>query len=163
VSAVSAHPERDAAGVRVFPPAVPLVTILAGVVLNRLWPIAPGVVPIPERYWIGGAIVLGAILGLGAWSVFLIRRSGQSENPYKPTTQIVEGGPFGVTRNPMYLQMVLVCLGFAVLLGNAWVILLTPLCAWVLQRFVIEPEEAYLGRKFGSEYLAYKQRVRRWI
>jgi protein-S-isoprenylcysteine O-methyltransferase Ste14 len=160
---VSAHPERDAAGVRVLPPAVPLVTILAGVVLNRLWPIAPGVVPTPERYWIGGAIVLGAILGLGAWSVFLIRRSGQSENPYKPTTRIVEGGPFGVTRSPMYLQMVLVCLGFAVLLGNVWIILLTPLCAWVLQRFVIEPEEAYLGRKFGSEYLAYKQRVRRWL
>jgi protein-S-isoprenylcysteine O-methyltransferase Ste14 len=156
--------QRDAAEVRVLPPAVPLLTILAGEALHRVWPIAPGaVIPAPQRYWIGGAIVLGAILGLGAWAVVMVRRSGQSENPYKPTTRIVERGPFRVTRNPMYLQMVLVCIGFAVMLANVWILLLTPLCAWVLQRFVIEPEEAYLERKFGRAYLSYRSRVRRWI
>jgi len=40
---------------------------------------------------------------------------------------------------------------------------LTPLCAWVLYRFAILPEEAYLERKFGDIYLAYKHRVRRWL
>jgi len=163
VRPASAPLERDAAAVRVLPPAVPLLTILIGVVLNHFWPIASGVIPAPERYWIGGAIALGAFLGLGAWSAYLVRSSGQSENPYTPTTAIVQRGPYGVTRNPLYLQMVIICLGFAVLLSNAWILLLTPLCAWVLQRFVIEPEEAYLERKFGPEYLDYKQRVRRWI
>ena len=71
--------------------------------------------------------------------------------------------PLRVTRNPMYLQMVLACMGFSVILSNAWILILTPFCALVLQRFAILPEEAYLERKFGDEYLEYKRRVRRWL
>jgi protein-S-isoprenylcysteine O-methyltransferase Ste14 len=154
----------DRAAVRIFPPAVPLVAVLAGIGLSRLRPLAPDLtLTAPARYWIGGAIVAASILGLGLWSVILMRRSGQSENPWKPTTEIVARGPFRITRNPMYLQMVLVCIGMAVLLGNLWILLLTPGCAWVLHRFAILPEEKYLERKFGDAYRAYKARVRRWI
>ena len=57
--------ERDAAAVHVFPPAIPLVTILAGVGLNGVWPLGVGfALPVPARYWLGGAIVVAAILGL---------------------------------------------------------------------------------------------------
>ena len=157
-------PERDAAAVRIFPPVVPLVTIFVGVGLNHLWPLDVGsVLPAPERYWLGGVIVVGAILGLGLWPVVLFRRSGQSENPWKPTTSVVDRGPFRLTRNPMYLQMLLVCVGVAVMLTNAWIVVLTPVCAWGLQRLAILPEEAYLERKFGEAYVAYKRRVRRWL
>lgn len=156
--------ERDAAAVRMFPPAIPLATVLGGVVLARIWPIDIGYAPQATlRHWIGALIVAGAFLGLGVWSVLLLRRSGQSENPWKPTTRIIERGPFRITRNPMYLQMVLICVGFAIWLWNAWILLLTPLCAWLLQRLAILPEEAYLERKFGEDYLAYKRRVRRWL
>jgi protein-S-isoprenylcysteine O-methyltransferase Ste14 len=155
---------RDAAAVRIFPPAVPLLTILLGVGLNRVWPIDPGFeLPKPGRHWIGGLIAACAFLGLGLWSVVLFRKSGQNENPWKPTPRIVERGPFRVTRNPMYLQMLLVCVGVAVILGNVWILALTPIGGWVLQRLAILPEEAYLERKFGDAYLAYKRRVRRWL
>ena len=155
---------RDGAAVRFPPPLIPLFTILLGIGLDRLWPIRPGFqLPAPARYWVGGLIVAGATLGLGLWPVILFRRSGQSEIPWTPTPSIVERGPYRFTRNPMYLQMVLVCIGVAVLLWNAWILLLVPLCAWALQRFAIRPEEAYLERKFGAGYLAYKQRVRRWL
>lgn len=156
--------QKDAAAVRVFPPAIPLLTILLGVGLSRLWPIhlefefAPAV-----RYWAGGLIVTAASLGLGFWSVLLLRRSGQSENPWKPTLEIVQRGPFRITRNPMYLQLVLVCVGLAIMLWNVWVLALTPLCGWLLQSLAIVPEEAYLERKFGDAYLGYKRRVRRWL
>jgi protein-S-isoprenylcysteine O-methyltransferase Ste14 len=153
---------QDRAQVRIFPPAVPLLTILAGVGLGRLWPLALPI-PAPARYWLAGIIVAAAVLGLGLWSVVVMRRSGQSENPWKPTYEIVERGPFRITRNPMYLQMVGVCVGFAVLLANAWVLILTPMCAVVLHVFAIRPEEAYLEHKFGDRYGAYKARVRRWI
>ena len=63
----------------------------------------------------------------------------------------------------MYLQSVLVCVGVAVILMDLWILALTPICAWLLQRFAILSEEAYLERKFGDTYLAYKGRVRRWI
>lgn len=156
--------QRDAAAVRVFPPGVPLATVLAGVGLDYLWPVGLGFArPAPANYWIGGVIVAGAFLGLGLWSVILFRRSGQNENPWKPTPRIVDRGPFRITRNPMYLQMVLVCVGLAVVLWNAWILILTPLCAWVLDKYAIRAEEVYLERKFGDAYLAYKSRVRRWL
>lgn len=156
--------KRDAAAVRVFPPGVPLVTILLGVGLQRLVPIhAPVGDAGPLIRWAGGAAALAALLGLGLWAVVVMRRSGQEENPWKPSPELLERGPFRVTRNPMYLQMVLVCVAFTAILLNVWVLVLTPLCAWVLHRFAILPEEAYLEGKFGDAYRAYKARVRRWI
>jgi protein-S-isoprenylcysteine O-methyltransferase Ste14 len=138
--------------------------ILAGVGLNRVWPLGVGfALPTSARYWLGGAIVAAAILGLGLWPVMLFRRSGQSANPWKPTPSLIDRGPFRLTRNPMYLQMVLACLGVAVMLMNWWIVILTPIAAWSLQRLAIVPEEAYLERKFGDAYLAYKRRVRRWL
>jgi len=156
--------QNDGAAVGFFPPAIPLLAVLVGAALNRVWPIDLGpVLPTPERYWLGGVIVMAALLGLGLWSVVIFRRGGQSENPWKPTPHIEERGPFRFTRNPMYLQMVLVCIGLAIILMNWWVLALTPVVGWLLQRLAILPEEAYLERKFGDAYLAYKRRVRRWL
>ena len=155
---------EDAAAVRIFPPGVPLLTILLGVALNFLWPIELGFeIEAPTRYWLGGLIVTGAVLVLGAPAVSLFKRAGQSPNPWKATPEISERGPFRFTRNPMYLQMVVACIGFAVMLENWWILALTPLCGWLLQRFAILPEEAYLEQKFGEDYLNYKRRVRRWL
>ena len=74
--------ERDAAAVRVFPPAVPVVTILLGIALQRIWPIQVdlGITP-AARYWLGVLIVIGANLGLGLWSVVLFRRSEIGRKP----------------------------------------------------------------------------------
>ena len=156
--------EKDAAAVRIFPPAVPVLAILLGLVLDRMWRIDPGFeLAAPARRWLGGAIAFAAVFGLGLWSVLTMRRSGQSENPWKPTVSIVDRGPYRMTRNPMYLQMVLVCLGVAIALFSVWTLLLTPAVAWVLHRLAILPEEEYLERKFGDQYRAYKRRVRRWL
>ena len=155
---------RDAARVRVLPPGVPLITILLGQVLQRFRPIAPTLELSPlVRYGIGGLIVLGAVLGLGFRAVRTMRSTGQEENPWKPTPSIIESGPYRFTRNPMYLQLMIICIGFSVILQNPWILLLTPLAAGVLQELAIRPEEAYLERKFGDTYLAYKRRVRRWL
>ena len=83
--------------------------------------------------------------------------------PSNGCSSILARGPFRLSRNPMYLQMVLVCVGFAVVLSNLWILLLTPFCAWALQALAIIPEETYLEAKFGEAYLAYKRRVRRWL
>lgn len=156
--------ERDHAAVRVFPPALPLLTILAGAGLQAVAPLEAGLaVPAGVRYWVGGIVAVAALLGLGLSSVVLFRRSGQNENPWKTTPAIVERGAYRFTRNPMYLQMVLLCLAAGVAWANLWILLLTPLCGWALQRLAILPEEAYLEAKFGETYLAYKRRVRRWI
>jgi protein-S-isoprenylcysteine O-methyltransferase Ste14 len=153
---------RDGAEVRIPPPVLPVLTILAGIALERVVPIAVEL-PAPARYWIGGVIVVASFLVLGTWSVVLFRRSGQNPIPWEPTPSIVERGPYRFTRNPMYLMIVIVCVGFAIILSNAWILLLAPLCAFLLHRLAILPEEAYLERKFGDAYLAYRGRVRRWL
>ena len=156
--------KQDTAKVRIFPPGVPLVTILLGVGLQWLWPLDLGfVIPAQVRYWVGGLIIAAAFFGLGVWSVLLFKKGGQSPNPWKKTPSIENRGPYRITRNPMYLQMVLICIGLAILLMNWWILIFTPLVAWLLHRFAILPEEAYLEQKFGEEYLDYKKRVRRWI
>lgn len=147
-----------------FPPGVPLLAILAGLALDRVWPIdIDALLGTPARYWVGGAIIVAANLALGAPAVILQRRSGQSENPWKPTTSIVERGPYRFSRNPMYLQLLVATLGAAVMFMNAWIALLIPVAMWVLVQLVIIPEERYLEDKFGDGYRAYKRRVRRWI
>jgi protein-S-isoprenylcysteine O-methyltransferase Ste14 len=157
-------PTRDAAAVRIFPPALPLGAILLGVALQWAVPLDPGfTLAAPARWWLGGFVAAAAILGLGAYPVLLFRRVGQTENPWTPTHHVVERGPFRFTRNPMYLQMLLVCVAAAIAFWNPWILALTPLAGWALQRFAIEPEEAYLERKFGAAYLDYKRRVRRWL
>ena len=152
-----------AAKVKIFPPGVPLAAILLGVGLNWFWPIDLGfAIPTPLRYWVGGMIAVGGF-GIGVWSVLLFKQQNQSPNPWKPTPSIEERGPFRITRNPMYLQMVLICIGFSVILMNWWILLFTPVVALVLQHYAILPEEAYLEGRFGEAYLSYKRRVRRWI
>lgn len=85
--------EHDAAVRRFFPPGVPLATILLGVGLEWLWPLAPGfALAAPTRYWIGGATLLIGLAVLIVWPFLLFRRSGQDPEPWKPTPEILEGG-----------------------------------------------------------------------
>jgi protein-S-isoprenylcysteine O-methyltransferase Ste14 len=154
---------RDAARVRFPPPLIPLATILLGGLFDRVWPIDSGLeLSAPIRYGVGGLIVACA-LTLASWAIVHFRQSGQDEKPWTPTTAIVGAGPYRFTRNPMYLGMVLLCIGTAVLLSNWWILALTPICALALWWFAIRPEEAYLEEKFGEDYRAYKRRVRRWL
>lgn len=156
--------QSGGAAVRIVPPLVPVAVIAAGLGLDYLWPIGTGVAPAAAlRHGLGGGIVVVAILALGLWPLRMFHRTGQRPEPWKPTPEIIVRGPYRLTRNPMYLMMVLICAGIAVMLWNVWMLLLTPVCAWVLQRFAILPEEAYLEARFGDGYRAYKARVRRWI
>ena len=63
----------------------------------------------------------------------------------------------------MYASLVLVYLGLTCLMGNWWNIILLPLLLLVVQEYVIKREEKYLARKFGNEYMDYRQHVRRWL
>jgi len=156
--------DKDNAAVLFFPPGIPLLTVLLGIALNHLVPVSItfGLEAL-ARYIIGGVIILSAIGFLGLRAVLLFRKEGQNENPWKPTPAIEVRGPFRITRNPMYLQMVVVCIGIGVILANGWIFLLTPVVAVLLQKLAIEPEERYLEGKFGQEYRCYKSRVRRWL
>jgi protein-S-isoprenylcysteine O-methyltransferase Ste14 len=100
---------------------------------------------------------------LALHAVVVLKKHGSFIDTRKPTTQIVEDGPFRFSRNPMYLSLILVLFGFAVLLLSIWFMVAATVLWLVFNRIAVVPEEVYLEKKFGEQYTAYKSRVRRWI
>jgi protein-S-isoprenylcysteine O-methyltransferase Ste14 len=147
---------------RVPPPVVVLLGALLIWGLRRTFPeegiFIPGRRPI---YWT--LLALG-LLALAA-GIFEFRRARTTVNPTTPgaASALVTGGIYRFTRNPMYVGDVLILLAVAVFfsnpLGLAGVVLFV---VWmnVLQ---IPAEERAMEARFGEPYLAYKQRVRRWL
>lgn len=152
------------AAVKFPPPILPIVTIIAGYVIGRFLPLFPdSVLPAPERYWIGGLICVAAVVVFVILPFKQFQRTGQDPKPWTPTPEFIGSGLYRFSRNPMYLGMIVFCLGFAVILSEAWIVILTPACGWLIYVLAIGPEEAYLEQRFGDAYREYKARVRRWI
>ena len=63
----------------------------------------------------------------------------------------------------MYLGLACVYFRVAVAGQSVWALILLPVVLTIIQRWAIEPEEAYLERRFGADYVGYKEKVRRWI
>jgi protein-S-isoprenylcysteine O-methyltransferase Ste14 len=154
---------------RVPPPV--LVLLIAGVM--AAWRLAgPGAATAvaADPTWHGvqvgvAVLVLLAGLALVVPAARLFRRTGTTINPVNvnAASKLVTKGPFGFTRNPMYLGMVLILSGIAVWLGG-WAVWLGPVAfvAWIT-RLQIIPEERAMAAKFGADYADYRARVRRWI
>lgn len=156
----STESERDTAGVVAPPPLIFLAGLGIGFGLEALLP--GGSLPDLVRWALGGLLVVSGLALLATFNLSF-NRSGTAVEPWKPTTAIVTSGPYGFTRNPAYLGMALVYVGIAFLAGAPWALVPLPLVLLVITNGVILREERYLERKFGSEYLDYKGRVRRWI
>jgi len=100
-----------------------------------------------------------------ALGVISFRQAKTTVNPMKPdsASSLVVGGIYRITRNPMYLGFLLVLLGWAVFLSNLFAYALVPVFVIYMHRFQIAPEERSLEKLFGTEFRAYKAKVRRWL
>ncbi len=151
----------DTSNVIVRPPIAWALAVLAGLALNWLMPL-PFLATAVSAGWLG-TIVFALALALFAWAISAMTRAGSNVPTRLPTTTIVETGPYRFTRNPIYLGMVLGLIGLAVAFNSLWLLVTLAPFALVIRYGVITREEAYLERKFGEVYLAYKSRVRRWL
>lgn len=108
------------------------------------------------------AVAAGAALLIA--SVLQFRSAKTQFMPNAPVNNsLVTGGVFGLTRNPMYLGMVLFCLA-ATLWSGRVLVLLGPALMFAVANWVFIPfEEAKMRRQFGEAFDAYCTRVRRWI
>jgi len=112
--------------------------------------------------WFGWVLIgLGVTLGLAGNVLF--HSHDTTIKPYEESSALVTGGPYRVTRNPMYLGMALILMGIAVLCGTLTPFLVVPFFVVLINYRFIRMEEGMLGERFGDEYLEYKKRVRRWI
>jgi protein-S-isoprenylcysteine O-methyltransferase Ste14 len=151
----------DTAHVIIRPPLAWALAVLGGLALNWLVPLPflPADLPVG---W-PGALVFGLALALFAWAIVTMTRAGSNVPTNRPTTTIVESGPYRFTRNPIYLGMFLGLIGLAIAFDTLWLLLTMVPFALVIRYGVVAREEAYLERKFGDVYRAYRSRVRRWL
>lgn len=156
----AAQPAADVANLGLIrPPLVYLGSIGLGLLLHFFWPVQflPASISVP----IGVMLVVGAV-ALFISSVRTFKKAGTPVPGNQPTTTIVRAGPYGFSRNPIYLAFTLFQLGLA-----AWVnsvgMLVTLFPALALMAVVIAREERYLETRFPSEYPEYKREVRRWL
>jgi len=146
-----------------IPPPVVALVLAAG-----MWGVAKVSVRLawasPGRVGVAGALfALGVLCAASAAVAF--RRWNTTINPHKPeeSRSLVRSGPFRFTRNPMYLGLLTVLLGWAAWLGAPWSLLGPVVFFLYIQRFQIAPEERVLVEKFGEEYQQYRRAVRRWL
>jgi len=145
---------------RILPPVWLLITLVMQYVAHRLVPLAE-LVPAPWNY--SGLVVMAFGLFMSATAANLFRRAKTPVIPFEKSTALVMNGWFRYTRNPMYLGMVLGCVGLAIVLGSLGAWLPIPEFILILRLRFIRGEEAFLEGIFGEEYLRYKAKVRRWL
>ena len=158
------EPQRkDTAGVIAPPPLLALGVVVFGLLLDHIAPayVLGLLLSLTVRIVIA-MVLLGAGCFLGISAVNAFRAAATPIEPWKPTAALVTQGIFERLRNPMYIGLLLILAGLAVLLASDWMLVLTILLAPVLHYGVVKREEAYLAARFGAPYRAYLTTVPRY-
>ena len=151
--------DQKGAAVRFPPPLIYLFALSSAWGVNYFIPFA--FFPIEWRFQSTVLIfIIGACIALAA--VLKLHFSRTSIEPWKPTSQIVNSGVFGYSRNPIYLSFNLVGIAVAIYFNSAWMLFSLIPATMIISTLVIAKEERYLQLKFGDQYADYCERVNRW-
>ncbi len=143
-------------------PIVFLTLLLIAFIAQRLFPFDLIFQNKVFRLIFTGMLLLAP--GRLAARTFLAMRKNKTVLGYsQPTTKLIVDGPFGFTRNPLHLSLLLVTGGIAVFANSMWYLVALLLLFLILNFWVVPREEKYLESSFGDEYVQYKKRVSRWI
>jgi protein-S-isoprenylcysteine O-methyltransferase Ste14 len=150
----------DHAEVAFHPPVMLVAALAVGFLLRWIWQLA--FLPVTMVIIFGPLVVIAAF-GIFFWAVAALRRERTSIQTGTPTDVIVTYGPYAFSRNPIYVAMLLLLVGVGIWTNSLWFLIVAIVCSQLLIRGVIEPEERYLEREFGTDYLQYCAKVRRWL
>jgi protein-S-isoprenylcysteine O-methyltransferase Ste14 len=110
-----------------------------------------------------GWLLIAAFVVWNGWALVTMARHRTALLPGGATTTVIDRGPFGWSRNPLYVGLLVLSAGVGLLLGSLWALVALPV-EWALLRWgAVVPEERYLTAKFGAAYTDYSDRVRRWV
>jgi protein-S-isoprenylcysteine O-methyltransferase Ste14 len=150
-------------GIIPWPPVIYVMAIVLSVVLGMFYPL-PWIGDIFGDLLFGvGLVALFGVVMLWITAIRAMMRAKTTLDPNAEPEHLVTTGPFGITRNPMYLANTLLLIGVAFITGIAWFLLFAFIAAFATQKLAIEKEEKMLTAKFGKKYRDYAKRVRRWI
>ena len=156
---MSQGPE-DTVAYRIWPPVAIGAPLFAGWLATSAWgdPVELGGWRVP----LGWALVL-FFAAWNGWSLWLFGRHQTGLLPGQATSAIIEAGPFRISRNPLYVGLLALYLGVALLVPTVWGLVLFPVAVLLVLWGAIQPEERYLRERFGEPYDDYARRVRRWL
>ena len=110
-----------------------------------------------------GLGVMGLSLGIMGVTQFRIAQTTPNPQALEQVSSLVTSGVYQYSRNPMYVGLVLILLGWAFYLSHFLAFVLLPIFILYITRFQIQPEERMMAQKFGKIYQDYLNKVRRWI
>jgi protein-S-isoprenylcysteine O-methyltransferase Ste14 len=155
----SQSPGTTLTGIKIHPPLLAVALLLATLVLHFVLP--------EERaagwYQVIGLLVVAVGVGLSSFAAAIFQARETTRNPYGAPTAFIAQAPYTWTRNPMYLGLATTLMGLAIFFSSIAMLLAPAVFFAVIDRMVIPREEETMERLFGQDYLAYKNRVRRWI
>ena len=145
-------------------PPLALVLVLAGAMWFAAMQLPSLAITLPWHHGLAVTISGVGILFLFA-GLYEFQRAKTSFNPMKPdaASSVVSTGIYRVSRNPMYVGFLILLTAWAIFLSHPLPFLFLPVFVAYMNRFQISPEERALSAKFGNEYEAYKQSIRRWL
>ena len=145
---------------RLWPPVAIGAPLLAGWLVTRTWgdPVDLG----GWRFPLGWLLAL-LFAGWNGRSLWLFARHQTGLLPGQATYAIIDEGPYRISRNPLYVGLLALYLGVALLAPTFWGLVLFPAAVLLVLWGAIRPEEDFLHARFGAPYDAYARRVRRWL
>ncbi len=117
----------------------------------------------PRAVGYGGVGLICIAVANDLFCAYLFRRHQTTIFPFKDSSNLIQSGTFRISRNPIYLSMVLILIGWWLWLGSLTPLVVIPFFVVFIQEQFIKPEEAMLTEKFGKEYQDYSVAVRRWL
>ncbi len=138
--------------------------VLPGVVAGLVPPVLAAADPWRRSGWAGGIVVLAVGLFVLLWTVrdFYVAGKGTLA-PWDPPRHLVVVGLYSYTRNPMYVGVITLVAGWALLRGSPLLVAYVAVLIVAFQVRVVRAEEPWLERQFGDAWSAYAARVPRWF
>lgn len=145
---------------RLWPPVAIGGPLLAGWIATLQWgdPVDLG----SWRTPVGWLLVLAFAVWNG-WALWLFARHDTGLLPGQPTRAMIEEGPYRLSRNPLYVGLLVLYLGVVLLAPSVWALVVFPAAVLLVLLGAIRPEERFLHERFGAPYDDYRSRVRRWL
>ncbi len=142
------------------PPRIAMLLVLLAGLIHFLvpWP----TYPLPASLDV--AVVVGCS-GLGSmlWAWWVFKKQGTAICPTAKTTVLITDGIFTLSRNPMYLGMLMMLLALGIGSGAMSFYFAAFLFFGIIEHAFCPYEERKLTQLFGDDFVAYQNNVRRWI
>jgi len=144
-------------------PWVFVMTYLVGLLLQFIFPFNFHPNEVLSIIKIAGIVLFAMAAVFASWSLLIFRKARTTTTPGESSEKLVIQGPYRVTRNPMYISLILAYLGEAGFLAQLWPVIVLPFMLFYVNWIVIPLEEDILRKDFKEEYENYSTRVNRWL